>query len=119
MEDFPGLTPEDLEEFKKTEKEIINQANQERLAEQFGQTSHFFKLLGEELSDIGVSYRFDVSEEIIRFSVPQWLKQNTMTFESMADICQKGIHPVSLACALKAWLVDPEIFKFWGIDEHY
>jgi len=104
------ITPEDLIEFAQMEQSVIIEGA-------IGKRREYFEKLGSELQELGVFYVFDEKVELIFFTVPRYLKSNTMSFESMAQLCKRGVHPASLACAIKAWMVDPQIFNFWGITE--
>jgi hypothetical protein len=104
------ITREDLLEFEQITQSVIIEGA-------MGKRREYFEELGNELQELGVFYAFDEAKEMIFLTVPRYLKSNTMTFADMAKLCKRGVHPASLACAIKAWMVDPNIFDFWGTTE--
>jgi len=117
MEEDFNPSPEDIAEFRKKTQEIVQEDNRRRIEERFGDSTQYFHQVGLALNELGVFYDFDVAHDRVFLTVPKYYRNDVMTFEDLARFYKDEIDPVAFACAIKAGMIAPRYFRFWGNEE--
>jgi hypothetical protein len=117
MEEDFNPSPEDIAEFRKKTQEIVQENNRKRIEERFGDSTKYFEKLGIALNELGVFYDFDVAHDRVFFTIPKHYANDMMSFEDLARFYKEKIDPIAFASAIKAGMIAPRFFRFWGSEE--